>query len=359
VTEAQTQAMFFIIGLFGLMFLIVGWIILSGQKRKKQVAPRPAAPSPEPEVAETTLTVALKKTEQSILGRLKDLFKTEVSNKNFDEIEEILYTADLGPQTVERVLDTVKNSLSQKQGQNFEDVKAALKTEFQNIFSQAEIPEPENANPLQFLSTSQQPTVWMIVGVNGAGKTTSIGKLAALLAQSGKKVLVAAGDTFRAAAGSQLKVWTDRAQVDIFSPEKVTDPSALAFDAVMKAKAGGYDIVLVDTAGRLHTQAHLMEELKKMRRVIQKALPEAPHETLIVLDANSGQNALLQAKEFNQALQLTGVILTKMDGTAKGGIAVSLAHELRVPIRMLGVGEKIGDLRPFSVKEFLSSLFEA
>jgi fused signal recognition particle receptor len=196
-----------------------------------------------------------------------------------------------------------------------------------------------------------------VVGVNGAGKTTSIGKIAGQLAHSGKRVLVAAGDTFRAAAGNQLKTWTDRAQVEIFSPEGVTDPSAVAFDAVSKGKAQGYDVVIVDTAGRLHTQSNLMEELKKMKRVITKVIPEAPHETLIVLDANSGQNALMQAREFHKALGLTGVVLTKMDGTAKGGVAVGLAHELKIPIRLIGVGEKIGDLRPFSVKEFVESIF--
>ena len=198
----------------------------------------------------------------------------------------------------------------------------------------------------------------MIVGVNGAGKTTSIGKISAQLAKEGKKVLVAAGDTFRAAAGGQLKVWTDRAAVEIFSPEGVTDPSAVAFDAVSKGKAQGYDVVIVDTAGRLHTQANLMEEIKKMKRVMTKVIPEAPHETLIVLDANSGQNALMQAKEFHTALGLTGAVLTKMDGTAKGGVAVGLAQELQIPIKLIGVGERIQDLRPFSSQEFVDSLFQ-
>jgi fused signal recognition particle receptor len=209
---------------------------------------------------------------------------------------------------------------------------------------------------MHFLHLQQKPAVWMIVGVNGAGKTTSIGKMAALLAHGGKKVLVAAGDTFRAAAGNQLKSWTERAEVEIFSPPGVTDPSAVAFDAIAKAKAQNYDVVIVDTAGRLHTQANLMEELKKMKRVMSKVIANAPHETLIVLDANSGQNALLQAKQFHEAIGLTGVVLTKMDGTAKGGVAVGLANELQIPIRLIGVGEKIGDLRPFSAKEFVDSI---
>ncbi len=195
------------------------------------------------------------------------------------------------------------------------------------------------------------------MGVNGAGKTTSIGKIAARLAQDGKRVLVAAGDTFRAAAESQLKVWTERAQVEIFSPQGVNDPSAVAFDAVAKAKAQNYDVVLIDTAGRLHTQVNLMEELKKVQRVIKKVIPEAPHETLLVLDGNSGQNALIQAKQFHQALQVTGIVLTKMDGSSKGGVAVGIAYEIKVPIRFIGIGEKVQDLRPFSAKEFVDSIF--
>jgi fused signal recognition particle receptor len=196
----------------------------------------------------------------------------------------------------------------------------------------------------------------MVVGVNGAGKTTSIGKIASQLAQGGKKVLVAAGDTFRAAAGSQLKVWTERAQVEIFAPEGVTDPSAVAFDAVQKGVAKGFDVIIVDTAGRLHTQQNLMEEIKKMKRVMQKVIPTSPHEVLLVLDSNQGQNALLQAKEFHRALGVTGVVLTKLDGSAKGGVAVGVAHELELPIKLIGVGEKMGDLRPFSAKSFVESI---
>ncbi|NUN06559.1 MAG: signal recognition particle-docking protein FtsY, partial [Bdellovibrio sp.] len=239
-----------------------------------------------------------------------------------------------------------------------ETVREALKEEIKNIFAGSHLlePTPDILSKIQFAKAG--PTVLMIVGVNGAGKTTSIGKISSQLASQGKKVLVAAGDTFRAAAGGQLKVWTDRAQVEIFSPEGVTDPSAVAFDAVAKGKAQNYDVVIVDTAGRLHTQANLMEEIKKMKRVMTKVIPEAPHETLIVLDANSGQNALLQAKEFHNALILTGAILTKMDGTAKGGVAVGLAQELQIPIKLIGVGERIQDLRAFSSQEFVDSLFQ-
>lgn len=306
--------------------------------------------------ASQSLKQALANTEKSLFGRIRGLFSSATAEKNIDEIEEILYTSDLGPQTVDKLMNSVREQLSKSEMASAEQVKGILKSQFAAIFADAKIPEP-GTDTMAHLQLSSHPTVLMIVGVNGAGKTTSIGKIAAHLARSGKKVLVAAGDTFRAAAESQLKVWTERAQVEIFSPPQVTDPSAVAYEAISKAKAQGYDVVIVDTAGRLHTQINLMEELKKMKRVMTKVIPEAPHETLIVLDANSGQNALHQAREFHAAVGLTGVILTKMDGTAKGGVAVGLANELKIPIRLIGVGEKIGDLRPFSAKEFIESIF--
>lgn len=304
-----------------------------------------------------TMKQALAATEKNFWGRLKNIFSSETIDKNFDDLEEVLYTSDLGPATVERVLEVVRKDLSRSELSNIETVKNALKKEFSDIFKAANIQEPNLSQPFSFLQMQTTPSVWLIVGVNGAGKTTSIGKIAARLAQDGKRVLVAAGDTFRAAAESQLKVWTERAQVEIFSPQGVNDPSAVAFDAVAKAKAQNYDVVLIDTAGRLHTQVNLMEELKKVQRVIKKVIPEAPHETLLVLDGNSGQNALIQAKQFHQALQVTGIVLTKMDGSSKGGVAVGIAYEIKVPIRFIGIGEKVQDLRPFSAKEFVDSIF--
>jgi fused signal recognition particle receptor len=256
-------------------------------------------------------------------------------------------------------MTAVEKNLSRTEKSKIETIKSTLREEMLSIFNKSLgnlVSESDLLKRLSFSQSESIPSVWMIVGVNGAGKTTSIGKLAHMLAQSQKKVLIAAGDTFRAAAGGQLKVWADRAQVDIFSPEGVTDPSAVAFDALSKAKAGGYDVVIIDTAGRLHTQANLMEEIKKVKRVMQKIVPESPHETLIVLDANQGQNALQQAKEFHQALGLTGVILTKLDGTAKGGVAVGVAYEVDLPIKLIGVGEKIQDLRSFSPEEFVDSI---
>lgn len=304
------------------------------------------------------LKEALKKTEENLFGRIRGLFKSESNNKHLDEIEEILYTSDLGPLTVQRLMGALEDKLSKKERADYETVRTTLKEEIKAIFLDSASDKIDQGILAKINFAAEGPTVLMIVGVNGAGKTTSIGKISAQLAGEGKKVLVAAGDTFRAAAGGQLKVWTDRAAVEIFSPEGVTDPSAVAFDAVSKGKAQGYDIVIVDTAGRLHTQANLMEEIKKMKRVMTKVIADAPHETLIVLDANSGQNALMQAKEFHNALGLTGAILTKMDGTAKGGVAVGLASELQIPIKLIGVGERIQDLRSFSSQEFVDSLFQ-
>ncbi len=291
----------------------------------------------------------LQKTEQQIFGRLKSLFSSNQKTPALDEIEEILYTSDLGPATVEKIMSVVSNELSKSEKNNFFEIQKVIQSEMQSIFDS--LP----ATPLVKWA-HEGPTVIMIVGVNGAGKTTTIGKLSSLWALEGKKVLVAAGDTFRAAAGSQLKVWTDRAQVEIFSPPNVSDPSAVAFDAIQKAKARGDDLVLLDTAGRLPNQAHLMDELKKVKRVMTKVIPDAPHEVWIVLDANSGQNALAQAKQFHEALGLSGVVLTKLDGTSKGGVAVSVVHDLRVPIKWIGVGEKIQDLKIFSSQDFIQSI---
>ncbi len=298
---------------------------------------------------------ALSATRQNFFGRLKNIFtgQPKVAGHDLEMIEEVLYTSDLGPKTVQRLLTAVQKQIKTGDQASFEVLRLALRKEIVSIFSQL----PERASLLDVSNAYKKPMVLMIIGVNGAGKTTTIGKLSAHLAQNGKRVLVAAGDTFRAAAGEQLKVWTERAQVEIFSPPGITDPSAVAFDACQKGLAQGFDVIIIDTAGRLHTQKNLMEELKKMKRVIAKVMPEGPDETLLVLDANSGQNALIQAKEFHEALGVSGVILTKMDGSAKGGVAVGVACELQVPIRLIGVGEKLGDLRLFSSQEFVDSIF--
>ncbi|MFZ4403781.1 MAG: signal recognition particle-docking protein FtsY, partial [Pseudobdellovibrionaceae bacterium] len=322
----------------------------------QQPSPPVLDPTPTPAAAKTeapataTLKSALKNTESHFLGRIKSLFSGGVPAEVMDQIEEVLYTSDLGPQTVQSLLQQIEKDLSSQQKKDFSVVRDSLKNKIKAIFAESALTHAPAAAP-------NPPQVIMVVGVNGAGKTTSIGKLSAQWAQQGKKVLVAAGDTFRAAAEAQLKTWTERAQVEIFSANNSKDPSGLAFDAVTKALAQNYDVVIIDTAGRLHTQSHLMEELKKVKRVLQKVIPTAPHEVWIVLDANSGQNAILQAKEFNQALGLTGAILTKMDGTAKGGVAVGLVNELKIPIKKIGIGEKINDLQDFSADDFVESIF--
>lgn len=322
---------------------------------KIDILPAPeAVPVPEPVVEKTAdIHQALSKTKDSFFGRIKNAFVNTDKKKVLEEIEEVLYTSDLGPKTVQKLLDKVSSS---DMG-DLSKVKAALSEQMSEIL--LDIHESQKNSKLVSELVKKQsdgPTVLMIVGVNGAGKTTSIGKISAQLAQQGFKVLVAAGDTFRAAAGGQLKVWTERAQVEIFWPENVTDPAAVAFDAVSKGKAQGFDYVILDTAGRLHTQGHLMEELKKVKRVMTKVIADAPHETWIVLDANSGQNALNQAVEFNKALDISGVVLTKMDGTAKGGVALGVVDQLSKPIRLVGLGEKIGDLKVFEPKEYIDSI---
>ncbi len=297
-----------------------------------------------------TLEEALRNTKKGFFGKISAVFtSTNISSQNISELEEILYTSDLGPKTVQRFLSLLED---QKEI-NLESVKALFKNEMTQIFSSTQ-------SSLDFFDNSKaksnQLQIWMVVGVNGAGKTTTIGKLAHHLAKNDLKVMIAAGDTFRAAAKDQLQVWAERSGVAYFSPPGVDSPSAVAFDACKKAHQEKFDILIVDTAGRLHTQSHLMDELKKMKRVISNHDPKAPQEVLIVLDANSGQNALVQAKQFHDALNLTGVVLTKLDGTAKGGVALGVVNELQVPIKLIGVGEKVEDLRQFVAQEFIDSI---
>lgn len=311
--------------------------------------------------SKTSLDQALSQTKSHFWGRIKKKFSSDfLSSENLESLEEILYTSDLGPQTVQQLISTVEEKLESSQKNNLENVRDALRKEMLQIFSdQPEVKEISS----YFLDSgsnnskdNQIPQVWMVVGVNGAGKTTTIGKLANQASQLGKKVMVVAGDTFRAAADSQLKVWGERAGVEIFSPANVKDPSAVVFDALSKGQSQSFDLIIIDTAGRLHTQDHLMNEIKKVKRVMAKVIPEAPQETIIVLDANSGQNALVQARMFHEALGLTGAIVTKLDGSAKGGVVLGLVYELGLSIKMIGIGEKLDDLRPFSSKDFVDSI---
>jgi fused signal recognition particle receptor len=324
---------------------------------------KPPGAAPEPLLAKVpeapaarkkNLSEALSNTKESFFGRIRNLFASGMAEADMEALEEILYTSDLGPETVERMMEAIQEKMDRSDVSSLEKVREALREEMHKIFST--IPFFSMENWIEKVDSVGGPYVILVVGVNGAGKTTTIGKLAHWFASQGRTTLVAAGDTFRAAAGDQLKVWSERAQVEIFSPAGVSDPSAVAFDACQKAKSKNFKVVIVDTAGRLHTQKNLMEELAKMKRTVQKVIPEGPHETLLVLDSNSGQNALMQARQFHDALQVSGVVLTKLDGTAKGGVAVGIVNELGLPIQLVGIGEGIADLRPFDSKEFVDSI---
>ncbi|CZG87628.1 TPA: signal recognition particle-docking protein FtsY [Legionella pneumophila] len=279
------------------------------------------------------------------------LGKKEISQELLEELETLLISADLGLDTTQEVLKQLNEGLARKQLSNGEAVYQTLKANLQKILSQEE-------NPLSIETEDGSPFVILMVGVNGAGKTTTIGKLAKQFQKQGKKVMLAAGDTFRAAAVEQLHVWGERNGIPVIAQHTGADSASVIFDALQAAKARKIDVLIADTAGRLHTQSNLMEELKKVKRVMQKLDPKAPHETMLVLDASIGQNALAQAKQFHEAVQLTGITMTKLDGTAKGGILFAIANDLGIPFRYLGVGEGIEDLRPFDAAQFVSAIFD-
>jgi fused signal recognition particle receptor len=270
--------------------------------------------------------------------------KQRIDDDLLEQLEELLITSDIGVQTALMLIEKVSSSKIT----GVDQVKSFLKDEILAILeSQADEPQVQ----------SPGPRVIMIVGVNGTGKTTTIGKLAARATASGKKVLIGAADTFRAAAIEQMTIWAERAKADIVKHREMADPAAVAFDAVEAAQARGADLVLIDTAGRLHTKVNLMEELKKIKRAISKKIPDAPHEILLILDATTGQNALSQAALFNDALGVTGLALTKLDGTAKGGIVISICNALKIPLKYIGIGEKLEDLQNFDAAEFVDALF--
>jgi fused signal recognition particle receptor len=300
------------------------------------------------------LKAGLTRTKQQILDRFDELVQTadapeqrtrQIDVETIEALEEILIGADIGVAATERIVTSVRNR--SRQGESLRDL---VKQEIREIF--AAVPRAAAAN-------GQPPRVTLIVGVNGTGKTTTIGKLANLIKKEGRQPLVCAADTFRAAAVEQLEVWAGRAGVDIVRAKEGSDPAAVVFDAIQSGKARGRDPILVDTAGRLHTRVNLMHELEKIRRVAGRAAEGAPHEVLLVLDATVGQNGLQQAKEFTQVAGVTGIVLTKLDGTAKGGVAVAIAHDLKLPIQYVGVGEGIDDLIPFSPDEYVDALFQA
>ena len=293
------------------------------------------------------LKKGLTKTRQNFVGRLDEVFKgRKIDDSTIDEFEEILITSDIGMEATMEIIDGLREEVRAGRIKDYQGLKKYLKQEMLKILG---LPQP-------FVLYQERPFVVLTLGVNGVGKTTTIGKLASRLYSEGHSVILAASDTFRAAAIEQLEIWAERSGAQIVKHQSGSDPAAVAFDAVEAAKARGVDVVIVDTAGRLHTKMPLMEELKKIKRVINKAMPGAPHETLLVVDATTGQNALRQAKMFNDAIGVTGIALTKLDGTAKGGIVFAIKKELNIPVRLIGVGEGIDDLRDFIPGEFVDAL---
>ncbi len=295
------------------------------------------------------LKSGLSKTKNALFGRINDIFRgyTKVDEELLEELEEVLITADVGVNSTEKILDELRARVRCEKIKEVEDVKTSLREILVEMIGQGE--------PLALESC---PAVILVIGVNGVGKTTSIAKIANLLKNDGKSVMLAAADTFRAAAIDQLAVWADRVGVELIAHGEGSDPASVVFDAVSAAKKRKTDVLIVDTAGRLHNKKNLMDELAKINRVIDRELPECARETLLVLDSTTGQNAVMQAKEFKNSAPLTGLVLTKLDGTAKGGIVFSIREELGIPVKFICVGEQINDLQYFSAEDFVSALFE-
>ncbi len=298
------------------------------------------------------LKKGLSKTRENLTNKIEKIVigYADIDDDLLDEIEETLIMADVGVDTTEKLMTSVRKGIKKKEINGPEDLVPFLEKEITAILTKGE----END---QTRVAEEGPTVMLVIGVNGAGKTTTIGKLASYYKAQGRKVMLAAADTFRAAAIDQLQVWGDRTGVPVIKHEEGSDPAAVAFDAVKAAKARSIDMLIVDTAGRLQTKANLMQELEKINRVIGREIPGAPHETLLVLDATTGQNAVSQAKLFTKASPITGVVLTKLDGTAKGGVVISIKSQLEMPVKWIGVGEQVDDLRPFNAEEFAKALF--
>ncbi|MDA8235981.1 MAG: signal recognition particle-docking protein FtsY [Clostridia bacterium] len=295
------------------------------------------------------LKEGLTKTSQNFVEKIETLVtgRKHIDEELYEELEEILIQADVGVNTSMELVEAVRKKVRERKVEDPAELKDILQEEISAILD-------EGKSPLNLI---EGLTVIVVVGVNGVGKTTTIGKLANWLKEEGRKVLLAAGDTFRAAAIDQLEIWSNRAGVEVIKHNEGADPAAVAYDAVQAAKARKVDCLIVDTAGRLHTKTNLMEELKKVKRVIERELPGAPHEVLLVLDATTGQNAVSQAKLFGEAAGVTGIALTKLDGTAKGGVVISIKRELNVPVKFIGVGEGMDDLREFDSRDFAQALF--
>jgi fused signal recognition particle receptor len=298
------------------------------------------------------LKESLTRTRESFIGRCRTLFKKfkKIDEEFWEELEEILYTADVGVYTTEKILNDMRKAVKEKKISEPEGLILFLKEEMSRVLG-------AEAKGLSFAPAG--PTVIMVVGVNGTGKTTTIGKLAHRLKGEGRKVILSASDTFRAAAIDQLESWANRLGIDLIKHREGADPAAVVFDSMKAAVSRGADVLIIDTAGRLHSKVNLMEELKKVRRVVSRELEGAPHEVLLVLDATTGQNAWTQAQMFRQAAQITGIVLAKLDGTAKGGIVLGIMSDLGIPVKFIGLGEGIEDLRPFEPSSFIEALFGA
>jgi fused signal recognition particle receptor len=297
------------------------------------------------------LKAGLAKTRQGFVEKIETLVtgRKKIDEELFEELEEILIQADVGVSTAVELVEELRRRARERKVEEAADLKPILQEQISEILGAEDVP---------LIVEGTTPVIIMVVGVNGVGKTTTIGKLASRFKAQGKKVLLAAGDTFRAAAIDQLEIWGNRIGVDVIKHREGADPAAVVFDAIQAARARQIDILIIDTAGRLHTKTNLMEELKKVFRVISREVPAAPHEVLLVLDATTGQNAISQAKIFAEAAGVTGIVLTKLDGTAKGGVIIGIKAELDIPVKMIGIGEKVEDLREFHARDFTAALFD-
>lgn len=302
------------------------------------------------------LKEGLAKTRENIIDKVRKLItnKSKIDDDLLENLEEILLLGDVGIATTTKIIERVKERVKKDRYENPTELDNILRNEIQQLLQNG---SNDQQDPF-YIPDDRKPHVIMVVGVNGVGKTTTIGKLAFNYKLGGKTVIIAAADTFRAAANEQLEVWAGRAGVEIIQQLQGADPAAVAFDSLQSALARKADVVIIDTAGRLHTKLNLMEELKKISRVMQKLIPSAPHEVLLVLDASTGQNAIQQAKQFAAAVGVNGLVLTKLDGTAKGGVVIAISQELNIPVKYIGVGERIDDLQPFDKKTFVDALFE-
>jgi len=324
--------------------------VAPGRETPSATAPRPAAALAAPPLRPSPLRERLARTSQALIGRIEGIIGERALDAHLlDELESLLFTADLGVKTAESLLSTVRQ---QATGSDAHAVRGILRAAILEKLRRVE-PAPGST-----LATAAKPHVILVLGVNGSGKTTTIGKLAARHIAKGRKVVLGAGDTFRAAAIEQLQAWGERTGASVIAGRPGADPSAVAFDTLKSAVARGVDVAIIDTAGRLQTKLPLLEELKKIVRVMEREVQGAPHESLLVLDANTGQNALSQARIFTDAARVTALALTKLDGTAKGGVIVGLADELGIPVKFVGVGESVDDLRDFSAEQFVAALFD-